>query len=321
MRGEYSEDTLVEQPAIALFAELGWETANCWGERFGDGRDVPVERLYLGRETPAEVVLRPRLREALSRLNPDMPPVAMDLAVEELAKDRGAMSLAAANREVYGLLKEGVRVTVPSEDEGDAVETVRVIDWNNPENNDFFLASQFWVSGEMHKRRADLVGFLNGLPLVFVEFKAYHRRLENAYQNNLRDYKSVIPQLFHHNAFIILSNGTESRIGSVTASWEHFAEWKKINSEGERGVVSLETVIRGTCERERLLDIVENFILFSDVGAAPVKLMAKNHQYFGVSNAIEALRSLGKNRGGSGSSGTRRVRARATRWRSSPRRS
>jgi type I restriction enzyme, R subunit len=297
MRREYSEDALVEQPAIDLFAELGWKTANCWGERFGDGRDDPVERLYLGRETPAEVVLRPRLRPVLSRLNPGLPALALDLAVEELAKDRSTMSLAAANREVYGLLKDGVRVTVPSEDEGDSVETVRVVDWNNPDNNAFFLASQFWVSGEMHKRRADLVGFVNGLPLVFVEFKAYHRRLENAYQGNLRDYKSVIPQLFYHNAFIILSNGTESRIGSVTASWEHFAEWKRVNSEGERGVVSLETVIRGTCERERLLDIVENFILFSDAGGAPVKLVAKNHQYLGVNNAIEALRSLGKNRG------------------------
>jgi type I restriction enzyme R subunit len=113
MRSEYSEDALVEQPAIELFAELGWETANCWDERFGDGRDVPVERLYLGRETPAEMVLRPRLREALERLNPRLPPVALDLAVEELAKDRGAMSLANANREVYGLLKEGCGLRSP----------------------------------------------------------------------------------------------------------------------------------------------------------------------------------------------------------------
>ncbi len=111
------------------------------------------------------------------------------------------MSPAHANREVYGLLKDRVRVTVSSEEAGDEVETVRVIDWNDPKNNDFFLASQFWVSGEMHKRRTDLVGFVNGLPLVFVELKAYHQRLENAYQNNLRDYKSGVPSLFDHNAF------------------------------------------------------------------------------------------------------------------------
>jgi type I restriction enzyme R subunit len=195
MKNDYSEDALVEQPAIALFVELGWETANCWDEKFGEDGT-------LGRETPAEVVLRPRLRAALSRLNPGLPPVALDLAVEELAKDRGAMSIANANRQVYGLLKDGVRVMVPSEDEGDTVEVVRVIDWNDPQNNDFFLASQFKVSGEMHRRRADLVGFVNGLPLVFVELKAYHRRLENAYQNNLRDYRAssaaLSPQRLHH---------------------------------------------------------------------------------------------------------------------------
>jgi type I restriction enzyme, R subunit len=287
---DYSEDTLVEQPAIALFAELGYETANCWSETFGEDGT-------LGRETTAEVVLISKLRPALERLNPDLPTEALEQAIEELIRDRGAMSLANANREVYELLKNGVRVTVSSEDEGDTVETVRVIDWNHPENNDFFLASQFWVTGEIYKRRADLVGFVNGLPLIFIELKAIYRRLEDAYRNNLKDYKSVIPQLFWYNAFIILSNGSESKIGSVTASWEHFAEWKKINSEGEKGVVSLETIIRGTCEKERLLDIVENFTLFSDAWGTPVKLVAKNHQYLGVNNAVEALQNLGDNQG------------------------
>ncbi len=207
------------------------------------------------------------------------------------------MSLVNANREVYGLLKDGVRVTVASEDEGGAVETVRVIDWDDPGNNDFFLASQFWVSGEMYRRRTDLVGFVNGLPLVFFELKKPGANVIHAYEDNLRDYKSTIPRIFHHNAFVVLSNGSESRVGSITASWEHFAEWKRVSSEGEEGVVSLETMIRGTCEKGRLLDIVENFVLFSDAGGAPVKLVAKNHQFLGVNNAIEALGSLGENRG------------------------
>lgn len=277
----YSEDALVEQPAIDLFSELGWETANCWGERFG-------ENSTLGRETSNEVVLVSRLRPALQRLNPDLPIEAIELAIEELIKDRSLMAPAQANREIYQLLKDGVRVFVPSE-EGDTVEVVRVIDWPNTENNDFFLASQFWVMGEMYKRRADLVGFVNGLPLVFVELKASHRRVENAYRDNLRDYKNAIPQIFCYNAFIVLSNGSESKIGSVTASWEHFAEWKKINSEGEEGRVSLETMIRGTCEKTRLLDIVENFTLFSEEKAGLIKLVAKNHQYLGVNNAFDAL--------------------------------
>jgi type I restriction enzyme R subunit len=285
----YSEDALVEQPAIALFSELGWETANCWGERFD-------ENSTLGRETPNEVVLISRLRPALQRLNSGLPAEAIDLAIEELVKDRSLMSPAQANREIYRLIKDGVRVFVPSE-EGDAVEIVMVIDWTNPENNDFFLASQFWVMGEMYKRRADLVGFVNGLPLVFVELKASHRRIENAYRDNLRDYKSTIPQIFPHNAFIILSNGSESKMGSMTASWEHFAEWKKINSEGEEGRVSLETMIRGSCEKSRLLDIVENFTLFSEEKAGLVKLVGKNHQYLGVNNAFEALMNRKENQG------------------------
>jgi type I restriction enzyme R subunit len=285
----YSEDALVEQPAIDLFSQLGWETANCWGERFGDNGT-------LGRETPNEVVLISRLRPALQRLNPNLPQEAVALAIEELVKDRSLMSPAQANKEVYRHLKEGVRVSVPSE-EGDTVEIVRVIDWNNPENNDFFLASQFWVLGEMSKRRADLVGFVNGLPLVFVELKASHKRIENAYRDNLRDYKNTIPQIFPYNAFIVLSNGSESKMGSMTASWEHFSEWKKINGEGEEGRVSLETMIRGTCEKHRLLDIVENFILFSEEKAGLIKLVAKNHQYLGVNNAFNALVNRKENQG------------------------
>ncbi len=149
----------------------------------------------------------------------------------------------------------------------------------------------------MYTRRADLIGFVNGLPLVFLELKASHRRLERAYHDNLSDYKDTIPQLFWYNAFIILSNGSQSRIGSLTAGWEHFFEWKKINSEHEEGVVSLETMLRGTCEPGRLLDLIENFTLFSNAGGATVKLIAKNHQYLGVNNALQAVRNIRQNQG------------------------
>ncbi len=135
------------------------------------------------------------------------------------------------------------------------------------------------------------------MPLVFVELKASHKRIENAYRDNLRDYKNTIPQIFPYNAFIVLSNGSESKMGSMTASWEHFSEWKKINGEGEEGRVSLETMIRGTCEKHRLLDIVENFILFSEEKAGLIKLVAKNHQYLGVNNAFDALKHRKENKG------------------------
>jgi type I restriction enzyme R subunit len=281
---DYSESALVEQPAIELFGELGWETADCFHE-FDSGRST------LGRETPGEVVLMPRLRAALEKLNPGLAAEAIGLAIEELTRDRSVMSMTAANREVYQLLKDGVKVNLPSGEEGydEKTEVVRIIDWKEPWNNDFFLASQFWVTGEMYKRRADLVGFVNGLPLVLVELKAAHKQIENAFNKNLKDYKDTIPHLFWYNGFIILSNGTDSKIGSISAEWEHFNDWKKINSEGEEGIISLETMIWGTCLPERLLDIVENFTLFSDAGGGPIKLVAKNHQYLGVKNVIDAL--------------------------------
>jgi type I restriction enzyme R subunit len=268
---------------------LGWRTLNCFYERFGPGGT-------LGRENTAEVVLIPRLRRALERLNPRLPAEAVELAVEALVRDRSAMSLANANREIYRLLKDGVKVTFQT-DGVEKTENVKAIDWGAPKNNDYLLASQLWITGELYKRRADLVGFVNGLPLVFIELKAAHRRLENAYQDNLRDYKSTIPQLFWYNALVMLSNGSASRIGSLTSEWEHFSEWKRINDEGETGIVSLETMIRGTCHPQKLLDLAENFILYSEVAGGTNKILAKNHQYLGVNSAVRAVQNIRDNQG------------------------
>lgn len=284
-----SEESL-ENSTMKLFAQLGWKTANCYSEEVG-------EISTLGRVTKDEVVLVPKLRTALEKLNPDLPTEAIQLAIEELTSSRSTLSLENANREIYQLLKAGVKVKFKDANEEEKLETVQVIDWKNPSNNDFFLASQFWVTGEIYTRRADLIGFINGLPLVFIELKAHHQRLEQAYKKNLRDYKQTIPQLFYYNAFIILSNGSKSRISSLTASWEHFAEWKKINSEGETGIISLDTIIRGTCEPNRLLDIIENFIFFSTAKGSLVKIVAKNHQFLGVNNAIQAVENIKQNQG------------------------
>jgi len=283
-------EAALENATIVLFEELGYTTANCYHETYG-------ENGILGRETSAEVVLIPNLRSALEKLNPDLPNEAINLAIEELTRDRSTLSPANANREIYKLLKDGIKVKFRNSDDEETIETVKVIDWNQPENNDFFLASQFWVSGEMGSKRADLVGFINGLPLVFIELKAHHRRLELAYRLNLSDYRRTIPQLFWYNAIIILSNGHAACIGSATASWEHFAEWKRINSEGEEGIISLDTMIRGTCDKRQLLDIVENFTLFSEQKGGLIKLIAKNHQYLGVNNAVAAAQAIRDNQG------------------------
>jgi type I restriction enzyme R subunit len=198
---------------------------------------------------------------------------------------------------LYLLLKNGVQVTYRDADGNEESDTVRVIDWREPDNNDFLLASQVWIAGDMYRRRADLVGFVNGVPLVFIELKATHRHLKNAYTDNLRDYKNAIPQVFIPNAFIRPSNGSGTRIGSVSAEWEHFFEWKRINDEGETGVVSLDTALRGLCKKERLLDYIENFVLFEEARGGLIKKIAKNHQYLGVNRALNNVELLGEHQG------------------------
>src|SRR6266496_1513870 len=279
----YSEDQLVEQPAIALFAELGWQTVSAMEETFGATGT-------LQRETKSEVVLVSRLRAALERLNPTLPPEAVTAAVDELSRDRSAMGLEAANREVYLLLKEGIKVSVPDRERGgQKTERLRVVDWEDPANNDFLLVSQFSVTGALYTCRPDLVGFVNGLPLVVIELKRPGVPARAAFDENLTHYKQQIPALFWFNALLITSNGTDSRVGSLTADWERFFEWKRIEHEDEQRRVSLEVMLRGTCDRARLLDLVENFTLFSEHKAGLVKIIGQNHQVLGVNAAIASL--------------------------------
>ncbi|MBI3270967.1 MAG: type I restriction endonuclease subunit R [Planctomycetes bacterium] len=282
----YSEDQLVEQPAIQLLAALGWQTVSAVDEAFGaDGT--------LGRETKSEVLLAPRLRAALERLNPALPPDAISAAAAELARDRSAMSRPAANREIYALLKDGVQVSVPDREHGSQkTERARVVDWETPAANDFLVVSQLSVLGALYTRRPDLVGFVNGLPFVVVELKKPGVPARAGFDDNLTCYKADIPALLAFNALLIASNGTDSRVGSLTADWERFFEWKRVEREDEPRRVSLETMLRGTCAPTRLLDLVENFTLFSEHKTGLVKVLGQNHQVLGVNNAIAASLKL-----------------------------
>ena len=295
----YSEDQLVEQPAIGLFSALGWQTVSAMEETFGaDG--------LLGRETRGEVVLVERLRAALCKFNPALPSEAIGNAVDELTRDRSAMSLEAANREVYRLIKEGVAVSVPDREAGgqrggQTTERLRVVDWEHPDNNDFLLVSQFSVVGPLCTCRPDLVGFVNGLHWVVIELKKPGVPARAAFDENLTHYKQQVPKLFWSNALLIASNGTDSRVGSLTADWGRWVEWKRIEREDEPRRVSLEVMLRGTCAPQRLLDLVENLTLFSEHKAGLVKILAQNHQFLGVNNAIASMleaRRLGHGRGG-----------------------
>ena len=285
-----TEDELVEQPALRLLSQLGWEVASGFDETLGSAGT-------LGRDSQSEPVLGHRLRDSLRNLNPDLPDAAIVDAAERLVEDRSAMDRVRANREVHALLREGARVETVGSDGKRRTVTVRFVDWNQADANDWLAVSQFWIAGDMYKRRADVVLFVNGIPLVFIELKVSHKNVRDAYDGNLRDYRDTVPHLFWFNAFVVLSNGADTLVGSTFAPWDHFAEWKKINSEGEQGVVSLETALRGTCERHRLLDLVENFVAFTERPGGMVKAFAKNHQFLGVNNSLEALRELQQREG------------------------
>jgi type I restriction enzyme, R subunit len=294
----YTEDQLIEQPAVELFQELKWNTLSAREEIFG-----PTGTL--SRETTAEVLLLVRLRTALGQLNPNLSPIAIAAAVDEISRDRSAMTPAAANREIYMLLKEGVQVSVPDPERGgQKSERVRVIDWDNPLANDFLLVSQMTITGPLYTCRPDLIGFVNGLPLVLIEFKKPGVSARAAFDENITSYKhpqNGVPALFRYNALIIASNGTESRVGSITADWERMAEWKRVEREDEPRRVSLEVMIRGVCEPGRLLDLVENFTLFSEHKSGLIKILAQNHQVLGVNNTMASM--LQARRAGHGRAG------------------
>ncbi len=290
-RKSYTEDHLVQQTtAEYLEKQLGWESVYAYNnEDFGPDS-------LLGRGSDREVVLTRYLRAKLVELNPDLPQSAYDDAVRQITAVTAAQTLLATNREKYTLLRDGVRVTFRNEKGERVRERLRVFDFDNPENNHFLCVRELWVRGDLYRRRADIVGFVNGLPLLFIECKNIHKNLRIAYEKNLSDYKDTIPHLFHHNAIIMVANGVKARIGSITSKWEHFHEWKRL-SEEEPGVVDMETLLKGVCSKHNFMDIFENFIVFDESSGELHKILARNHQFLGVNRAVEAVKDRKNRRG------------------------
>lgn len=286
----FSEDGVVEQPAIAVFKSLGWNYTNLYEENMGLDGDH-------GRDNRGEVILRKNFYSSIKKLNPNANSASIDQAFDEVSRDRSLQTSVDANKETYDLLKSGFKAKLQNVDGDEEVETIRLIDWEKPENNDFLLASQIWISGEMHVRRPDLVGFVNGIPLILCELKAPNHNVIEGFNDNLRDYKDTIPQLFWYNAICLISNGLDTKIGSYASPWEHFFEWKKISDEEEIPVLSIETAIRGLFEKNRLIDYFENFILYSTQKSGTFKVLAKNHQFLGVNSAIEAVKKSKQQKG------------------------
>lgn len=288
MNSNYSEDGLIEQTSIEIFkGQLGWEIANVYqGEKFGENGTI-------GRDSIAEIILKHRFFKAIKDLNKNLPEQAYQQAYELINAKDITKSLPEINQEKHDFLKDGIPVTYKDE-QGKIVRNkkVKVFNFEEPEENDFLAVQQFWVEGKSkRKKRPDIVCFVNGIPLVFIELKAHHRKIKVAYETNLSDYKETIPKIFHCNAFIILSNGIDTKVGSITSKFGHYHDWKRI-SEEEEGVISLDKALKGTCEKNRLMDLFENFILFDDSLGKIAKLVARNHQFIGVNKAIIHFKEL-----------------------------
>ena len=291
MSYEYSENVLVQGSAgNLLHAELGWEVAFAYNtEKLGEDGSF-------GRKSYKEILLTRYFREALLRLNPWITPGQMEEAQKIMQRHLSTASLLQINEEKYFLIRDGIPVTVKKPGGRTETKNAVVIDFQNPGNNHFLAIKELKIHGDLYRRRTDIVGFVNGLPLLFVELKKNTVDVRDAYTNNYTDYLDTIPHLFYYNAFLILSNGTEAKVGTLGSKYEFFHEWKRL-SEQDQGSVALETMLRGICKKKNFLDLLENFILYDHSGGHTAKILARNHQYLGVNEAVKAYEGRKLNNG------------------------
>ncbi|PHR63736.1 type I restriction endonuclease subunit R [Alcanivorax sp.] len=286
-----SEDN-IEQAMVQRLQHLyGYDVLDCYtadAAHLNDGS---------GRADKREVILRDRLKTAAVRLNPEIPESAIDDALDQVCDQRQAMATIVANRELDSLIRDGVRVEFKDSDGRNRKERVKLIDFEAPENNHFLAVTQLWIqsTGAAAKagyRRPDVLLYINGLPLVFIELKNSNVKLRSAYDDNLTNYKADIPQLFLTNVFCVFSNGLETRLGSLSAEWEHFFHWLRPEDEKEKirrdqireQGTSAERFLQGLCAKEKLLDYVENFVIYHK---DTQKIIAQNHQFIGVNKGFD----------------------------------
>ena len=270
-------------------AALEWLKASGWQIKYG--RDIAPGEPAAERRDYGEVVLEQRLRDALARLNPDLPPDALEDAFRELTRPE-APDLVANNRALHRTLVDGVNVEYRRPDGTIAGAQARVVDFDDPENNDWLAVNQFTVVENRRGRRLDVVLLVNGLPLAVIELKNpadEDATIWSAF-NQLQTYKQDIPALFVYNEALVISDGVEARIGTLTADRERFMPWRTIGGEdlAPASLAQLEVVMQGVFEKRRFLDLVRHFIVFEDDGRGAVaKKMAGYHQFHAVNRAIE----------------------------------
>lgn len=284
MKSFISEDD-IEQSLLKRLKDLKWDRIEC---------DPAVEKqdevARTGRENASECILPEVFRASLKDLNPDLAPEIIDAVVSDFRKDYSGTDIVDTNYKFYNQLRNGIKVDV-RKDGKDDFEIVKLIDFDDPLNNTFTAVNQMWIKGHYRYRRPDVLLFVNGLPVVFIELKNSTVKVEEAYDKNLLSYREDIPNIFALNQICVLSNGLTTKLGAFNADYEFFFEWFRVNDEKE--VVDREKIaaegssilylIEGLFRKERLIDYIENFILFNN---KQTKIIAKNHQFLGVNNLM-----------------------------------
>lgn len=291
MSYDYSENILVQDSAGNLLHDkLGWDV------KFAYNSEILGENGTFSRKSYKEILLTRYLKEALKKFNPWINDTQIIEALKNLENRLSTASLLQVNEEKYYLIRDGIPVTIKKPNGETQIKRAMVIDFLNPENNYFLAIKELKIHGELHRRRTDIVGFVNGIPLLFVELKNSSVDVRNAYEDNYTDYQDTVPNLFYYNAFLMLSNGMEAKVGTLGSKFEFFHEWKRLD-ENDQGSVALETMLLGICKKENFLDLFENFILYDHSNGHTAKILARNHQYLGVNEAMKAYASRKLNDG------------------------
>lgn len=273
MSSLFTETPLVEQPYIDKILALG------------DYRYLSTDELNWHRENIEQVVLEDILHSQIIKLNPWFPrPSLIDEAIEKLTSNRSYKSLYQANKEVYAYIKYGIKVDYINDQSEPDSFTFQLVDRENPMNNDWVVTNQITYKWPLYEKRPDIMIYLNGLPLIIIECKNMTQPIKQAFDDNISDYLDALPWLRPYNLAVIITNGTQNKIGSLTSNYEHYFTWKKTQEGGEHSI-GMDMMISGFLKPQILLDYLRHFVLFDE--SDQVKIIAKNHQYIGVNRAYE----------------------------------
>lgn len=294
MHNFISEDD-IEQAIIAKLKQKPFEYDIVLCDPSPDKRDDINDGT--DRTSKKQCILPVVLEQSLQKINPDIELSYLQRIVKDYSRDFTGTDIVQTNYKLYQQIRNGIKIDVKKNGKPD-FDIVKIVDFDNPENNTFTAVSQMWIQGKVYYRRPDVIVFINGLSMVFIELKNSIVKVEEAYTKNLKDYLRDIPNLFAFNQICVLSNGLETRLGAFNATYDYFFEWLKVESEKEElhreqlkqantvGESSVRLFIEGLLNKKRLIDYIENFILFQNQSS---KIIAKNHQFLGVNNLMESV--------------------------------